>query len=113
MLYQLIVYVPLADALRLKEALFEAGAGKYNLYDQCSWETKGTGQFRPLNGSHPTLGKQNQLERVEEIKIETICEKEVLKHVLETLKQYHPYEEPAYGVIELKTLEDLEEEPNG
>ena len=29
MLYQLIVYVPAGDAENLKEALFAAGAGKY------------------------------------------------------------------------------------
>lgn len=113
MLYQLIVYVPSQDAESLKNALFDAGAGNYSGYDRCSWETTGIGQFRPLIGSHPTLGKHNELEHVEEIKIETVCEKSVLKKVLRALREHHPYEEPAYGVIELKTFEDLEEMPNG
>jgi len=107
MLYQLIVYVPLTHAESLKTALFEAGAGKYNHYDRCSWESQGTGQFRPLEGSNPAIGKSNILEKVEEIKIETICAKETIRNVLTALKHAHPYEEPAYGVIELKTIEDF------
>ena len=107
MLYQLIVYVPSTDAERLKEALFDAGAGRYENYDRCSWETVGTGQFRPLEGSNPAIGSHHRLEKLQEIKIETVCTQQTLRNVLETLKRVHPYEEPAYGVIELKTLEDF------
>lgn len=107
MLYQVIVYVPLPDAEMLKEALFDAGAGKYENYDRCSWESLGTGQFRPLPGANPTIGQHHTIERVDEIKIETICSAECITNVLIALKSAHPYEEPAYGVIELKTLEDF------
>ncbi|MGE4471320.1 MAG: NGG1p interacting factor NIF3 [Sulfuricurvum sp.] len=107
MLYQVIVYVPLSHADSVKNALFDAGAGHYEHYDRCSWETSGTGQFRPLEGSKPTIGEFDTLEYVQEIKIEMICTDGALRNVLETLKHVHPYEEPAYGVIELKTLEDF------
>ncbi len=107
MLYQLIVYVPRPNAEILKNALFDAGAGKYENYDRCSWETAGNGQFRPLVGANPAIGKIGNLETVEEIKIETICTVQNIKKVLEALKKAHPYEEPAYGVVELKTLEDF------
>lgn len=110
MLYQLIVYVPIHAAENLKIALFDAGAGKYENYDRCSWQTLGTGQFRPLSGSNPAIGTHGVIEYVEEIKIETICNAENIKDVLMALKKGHPYEEPAYGVIELKTIEDLLEE---
>lgn len=106
MLCHLFVYVPAQNAEKLKQALFSAGAGKYEHYDQCCWEVRGTGQFRPLLGSNPSIGTQNTLEKVEEIKIEMICEDKKIKGVLEALKENHPYEEPAYGVIEIKTLED-------
>ena len=107
MLYQLIVYVPTGDAENLKEALFAAGAGKYENYDRCSWECGGRGQFRPLRGANPAIGSIDTVEYVEEIKIETLCSVENLKKVLRALKENHPYEEPAYVVIELKTLEDF------
>lgn len=107
MLYQLIVYVPLADAEKLKEALFNAGAGKYENYDRCSWQCNGIGEFRPLEGSNPSIGSLGIIEKIEEVKIETVCKPEVIKNVLLALKSAHPYEEPAYGVMELKTLEDF------
>jgi len=107
MFCHLFVYVPLNDAEKLKLALFNAGAGKYEHYDQCCWEVRGIGQFRPLTGSNPFIGAQNTLEKVEEVKIEMICEDEKIKDVLKALKENHPYEEPAYGVIEIKTLEDF------
>lgn len=107
MLYQLIVYVPVHDAENLKKALFDAGAGKYENYDRCSWESMGMGQFRPLSGSNPAIGAHGVLEQVEEVKIEMVCTAENIKKVLLALKKEHPYEEPAYGVIELKTIEDF------
>lgn len=107
MLYQLIVYVPFQNAEDLKTALFDAGAGKYENYDRCSWQTQGIGQFRPLLGSNPAIGTHGAIEHVEEVKIETICKAERIKEILVALKIGHPYEEPAYGVIELKTIEDF------
>lgn len=107
MLYQLIVYVPAIHAEELKNALFDAGAGHYENYDRCCWECPGTGQFRPLEGSNPAIGHHGIIEKVEEIKIETICTGEVIMHVLKALKEAHPYEEPAYGVIRLQTMEDF------
>lgn len=107
MLYQLIVYIPVSDAEKLKNALFDAGAGRYENYDRCSWQCSGIGEFRPLEGSDPFIGSLGIIEKVEEVKIETICRPEALKNVLIALKSTHPYEEPAYGVIELKTLEDF------
>jgi structural toxin protein (hemagglutinin/hemolysin) RtxA len=107
MLYQLFVYVPLSASEKVKNALFDAGAGRYENYDQCSWESTGIGQFKPLEGSNPFLGTVDTLEKVEEIKIEMICKAEMLKVVLKRLKEVHPYEEPAYGVIEFKTIEDF------
>jgi hypothetical protein len=107
MLYQLFVYVPINASEKVKNALFDAGAGRYENYDQCSWESIGIGQFRPREGSNPFLGVLDTLEKVEEIKIEMICKAEMLKVVLKRLKEVHPYEEPAYGVIEFKTIEDF------
>lgn len=107
MLYQLIVYVPLQNADDLKTALFDAGAGKYENYDRCSWQIQGMGQFRPLSGSNPTIGTHGTIEQIEEVKIETICKAEHIKEVLAALKKAHPYEEPAYGVTQLKTIEDF------
>lgn len=97
----LAVYVPSSHLEAVKLALFSAGAGKIGNYDSCSWQTLGQGQFRPLEKSQPTLGKLGQVETVEEWKLELVCEKNILPKVLKALHESHPYETPAYLVVEL------------
>lgn len=84
-------------------ALFEAGAGRVGNYDCCAWQTRGEGQFRPLDGSTPFLGNQGQIETVIEYKLELVCEEPCLKSVIAALKRVHPYEEVAYTVIRIET----------
>ncbi len=98
--YRLEFYVPETHLDAVKTAIFKAGAGIMGNYDCCSWETSGTGQFRPLEGSNPFIGTLSKIERVKEYKIETICEESVLDGVIKALKQSHPYELPAYQIIE-------------
>ncbi len=96
-LYTLCVYVPPAQSEAVKAALFAAGAGRLGAYDSCCWETVGTGQFRPLAGSQPTLGRHGVLERVEELRLEMICTAAALPAALEALRAAHPYETPAFA----------------
>ena len=70
----LCFYVPVTHAEAVKEAVFATGAGKIGQYEACSWQTAGEGQFRPLAGSQPFLGRAGQLERVAELKVEMVCE---------------------------------------
>lgn len=100
--YKLVVFVPDEALESLKEALFEAGAGKLGDYDCCSWQTQGLGQFRPLEGSSPYLGQQEKVEEVVEWRLETLVEEKSLSEVLEALIKAHPYEEPAYDLIKLE-----------
>ncbi|MGB1668098.1 MAG: NGG1p interacting factor NIF3 [Pseudohongiellaceae bacterium] len=83
--------------------MFEAGAGRVGDYDCCAWQTRGEGQFRPLNGSTPFLGNQGQIETVIEYKLELVCEETCLKAVIAALKRAHPYEEVAYTAIRTET----------
>jgi len=80
----------------VKKALFNIGAGRYRDYDCCSWEVKGIGQFRPLVGSNPFIGKQGVVEQVVEYRIEMICEESLIDTVIDVLRTAHPYEEPAF-----------------
>lgn len=103
-MYLITFYVPESDAETVKEALFGAGAGKYNKYDRCSWETSGTGQFRPLKGSNPYLGKLDTTEKVKELRVEMICDNQFIKDAVKALINTHPYEEPAYNIIKMEDL---------
>lgn len=100
-LFQIYFYVPVEHKEIVKEAMFLAGAGRFKNYDRCAFEYRGHGQFRALMGANPFIGAHNQLEVVEEVKIEMICEEKNLKNVISSLKSSHPYEEVAFGVIEL------------
>ncbi|MFP4534291.1 MAG: NGG1p interacting factor NIF3 [Spirochaetaceae bacterium] len=107
MQYKIIVYVPEAQAEQVKEALFGAGAGGYELYDNCAWQTKGTGQFRPREGSNPFLGTVGEVERVPELRVEVLCGSDHIRGALEALLEAHPYEEPAYEVVEVRQIGDF------
>lgn len=98
---QLTFYVPCNYLEKVKDALFDAGAGRIGNYDRCSWQTLGKGQYRPLDGSNPTIGKKGITEKIIEYKVEMVLDKKDLKNVIKQLKESHPYEEPAYFVTEL------------
>lgn len=106
-MYKLIFFVPESHVELVKKALFEQGAGKIGLYDCCSWQVLGQGQFRPLEGSNPFLGSQNEIEKVAEFKVEMVCDESVVADVLRELIKTHPYQEPAYEVYNLIDVEDL------
>lgn len=98
---QLFFYVPEKNLEEVLEAVFLAGAGKYQNYDKCCWKTKGEGQFRPLDNSNPYIGKRDILEKCFEYKVEILVANDKKEKVLAALKSSHPYEEPAYGFISL------------
>jgi hypothetical protein len=101
-MYKLCVYVPETHLEVVKQALFDAGAGRIGAYDSCCWQVAGQGQFRPLAGSNPFLGAQNQIETVLEYKVELVCEDHLIRDVVNNMKRAHPYEEPAYQVWRLE-----------
>lgn len=100
-------YVPESHLEIVKNALFAKGAGRYEAYDQCCWQVLGKGQFRPLDGSQPFLGQTGQLETVDEYKVEMVCDEALIKVILQTLVEIHPYEEPAYEVYPILTYADF------
>ncbi len=95
------VFIPLDKVEIVKDAMFKAGGGKYQNYDCCSFEHKGVGQFRALDGANPFVGKINEIARIEEIKVEMLCALDKINDVILAMKKAHPYEEVAYEVIEL------------
>ena len=100
-MYKICFYVPESHLETVKEALFIAGAGRIGNYDRCSWQCLGEGQFRPLAGSQPAMGQQGFVERVAEYKVELVCSRENIQAAVAALKTSHPYEEPAYDVLEI------------
>ncbi len=98
-MYKLCFYVPVSHLEQVKQAVFAAGAGRLGNYDSCCWQVAGLGQFRPLAGSNPHLGVQDQVEQVEEYRVEMLCAGDCLTGAIEALKAAHPYEEPAFDYV--------------
>lgn len=103
-MYKLTFYVPESHLAAVKAALFAAGAGRLGDYDCCAWQVKGQGQFRPLPGSHPFLGRQGEVEVVDEFRVEMICADACLQAAVAALRASHPYETPAFDLVRLEVL---------
>lgn len=103
-MYKLTVFIPEEAVESVKSALFTAGAGRIGHYEQCCWQVSEVGQFKPLKGSSPHIGVQDRVEKVIEYRVEMVVNRAVINEVIEALKGSHPYETPAYDVIEILDL---------
>lgn len=100
-MYKLTVFIPDEALEQVKSALFAAGAGSIGDYEQCCWQVQGTGQFMPLAGSAPHIGKRDSLETVNEWRVEMVVDDAFITAAVIALKEAHPYETPAYDVIKV------------
>ena len=98
-------YVPEEQLEQVKQAMFDAGAGRVGNYDCCAWQVLGQGQFRPCEGSTPFKGELGGVERLSEYKVEMVCAQEFVEQAIEALQDSHPYEEVAYSVLRTETIE--------
>ncbi len=100
-LYKLVVFVPQTHIEQVRLAAANAGAGGIGKYDSCFFMTSGIGTYRPLKGAKPAKGEIGRLERVGEVRLETIVPKNKLKKVMAAIKKVHPYEKVACDIYEL------------
>lgn len=98
---KLVTFIPEKDADNLVNELSKAGAGIIGNYSNCSFRLKGKGTFLGNEKSNPTLGKKQQLEEVDEIRIEMVFNKHLKNKIIKTIYSHHPYEEPAFDIYPL------------
>nr|VFJ43442.1 MAG: hypothetical protein BECKFM1743A_GA0114220_1000823 [Candidatus Kentron sp. FM]VFJ43881.1 MAG: hypothetical protein BECKFM1743C_GA0114222_1000425 [Candidatus Kentron sp. FM]VFK05748.1 MAG: hypothetical protein BECKFM1743B_GA0114221_100046 [Candidatus Kentron sp. FM] len=99
---KIAVFVPEENLDQVKSAMFQAGAGKIGNYDCCCFETRGVGQFRPLQGTNPHIGESGGgVKTVEEVKVEIVCADDLIVQVVDAMKIAHPYETPAYDLFKM------------
>lgn len=97
-LVKVAVFVPQTHADEVRDAMSQEGAGHIGDYSHCTFQTPGQGTFMPLGGTDPYIGKQGELEYVDEVKIETIIPAAKLTPVIDAMIAAHPYEEAAYDI---------------
>jgi hypothetical protein len=98
---KLVVFVPAQALDAVRDALFDAGAGRIGDYERCSWYAEGTGTFRALPGASPTVGVVGEEERLSELRLETVFPEARQDEIVAALRRAHPYEEPAFDVYVL------------
>ncbi|MBN1510847.1 MAG: Nif3-like dinuclear metal center hexameric protein [Phycisphaerae bacterium] len=99
---KMVVFVPEAEADRVAEAIFAAGAGRIGQYSKCSFRLPGQGTFLGSDESNPTIGQAGHFERVDEIRLEVVTPEARVADVLQAIRAAHSYEEPAIDVYPLK-----------
>ena len=106
-LLKLSVFVPITHLDKVRQAVGEAGGGRIGKYDFCSFASLGEGCFRPSPFAQPFLGKVNQLEKVQEYRLEVVFPKGLKSKVLNALRESHPYEEIAYDLYSIYPNESI------
>lgn len=98
---KLITYTVPENATALRNALFEAGAGKIGNYEDCSFTSQGIGTYMGNENSNPEIGERFEFVENKEIKIEVTFEKHLEAKILKALFKNHIYEEVAYEIYTL------------
>lgn len=101
-----VTFVPHIDVDKVLAAMRAAGAGAIGDYDSCSFTSIGTGSFRPLDGANSAIGSIGTLESVPETRVEMVADRRLRGQVLAALRSAHPYEEPAFDLLELAARPD-------
>lgn len=96
--FKLVTFIPKDSLNKVQRALCGAGAGRIGKYDYCTFISEGRGSFRPLKGADPLVGEEGKIAEVDEYRLETLVEEDILAEVIKALKESHPYETPAYDL---------------
>jgi dinuclear metal center YbgI/SA1388 family protein len=101
-LLKLVTFIPESYFEKVRNKIFEAGAGVVGNYDQCGFSVSGTGSFRGNEKANPFVGEKDKIHFENEIRFETILYSHMQNKVTKALLEAHPYEEVAYDFFTLK-----------
>lgn len=101
---KVVVMVPVEHAERLVDALAAAGAGALGEYTRAAFTSTGEGTFVPSPAAHPAIGRAGEVARVVEARIEMVAPRRRRAAVVAALRDSHPYEEPAFDILEPAAL---------
>lgn len=102
LLKKLVVFVPENHADVVRNAIFNAGAGRIGNYGSSSFNSMGEGTFCGDEMTNPFIGKPGEMHSESEIKIETVFPVYLQSKVISAMLSVHPYEEVAYDIYPLE-----------
>ena len=91
---KLTTFVPTADAKKLRDELFNAGAGSIGNYDNCSFNIEGVGTYQGNDDSKPVKGEKGEFHQEEETQISVTFQKHLESKILKSL--FEKYESIAH-----------------
>jgi dinuclear metal center YbgI/SA1388 family protein len=100
---KVITFVPPAATAGVLSSMAVAGAGRIGAYSACAYRSGGVGTFYPQPGATPFAGSMGVLNEEPEERIEMIAPASRADEVVAALVRAHPYEEPAYDVVETRS----------
>lgn len=89
--HSITVYCPPEATERIKQAAWQAGAGRYGDYSNCATESEVTGYFSPGSSSQPYC---DGADAYREHALNFVCDSLFLAQVLSAIRLVHPYETP-------------------
>jgi dinuclear metal center YbgI/SA1388 family protein len=101
---KLVTYTIPENVEKLRNALFDAGAGKIGNYEDCSFNSQGIGTYMGDENSNPEIGERFEFVEAKEIKIEVTFEKHLQSKIVKALFANHVYEEIAYEIYNLENV---------
>jgi len=101
-LHKFVVFLPHENLEAVAAAICEAGAGSIGEYSHCTFRSEGTGTFLPSERARPHIGEAGRLERVPEVRLESIMPANRTAAVVQAMLAAHPYEEPAFDIFPLE-----------
>jgi dinuclear metal center YbgI/SA1388 family protein len=106
LLKKLVTFSPIDYSEKVRNALFEAGAGSIGKYNECSFNIAGEGTFKANEGASPFVGNIGERHTENEVRIEVIFPAYLESRVIWQMKNAHPYQEVAYDIYPLSNKWD-------
>jgi dinuclear metal center YbgI/SA1388 family protein len=104
LLKKLVTFVPVEFAEKVKQAIFDAGAGHIGNYGECSFAASGIGSFKASGDAKPFVGEIDKQQQEQELRLETIFPTFLQTQILAALIKVHPYEEVAYDIYPIENF---------
>jgi len=102
--YKLGVFVPHTHIEAVREALWAVGAGVSDNYSRAGYQWETQEYFQPGARATPHTGAAGADTHMQAIRFECLITDSCVQDALQALHQSHPYDVPAYELIELQRM---------
>lgn len=103
----IVTTVPESHLDAVLDGISAAGGGIVGHYTHCAFTSPGVGRFKPGATADPHSGEVGKINAEDEWRIETFCDRDKAKAVVQGIRDSHPYEEPVVYVMPLLDPDQL------